>query len=52
MLPATEDLVAGLFRRGFNPNGVVYVLKLLAEENPPGSERRQELEVAADYFKE
>lgn len=47
-----DELITKLFKRGFNPDGVVYILHLLAEEHPKGSERRQQLEEAALYFRE
>jgi hypothetical protein len=47
-----DELVAALFKRGFNPHGVIYVLRLLADEHPEGSKRNKELEAAAQYFTE
>jgi hypothetical protein len=47
-----DELVTGLFKRGFNPHGVIYVLRLLADEHPEGSKRNKELEDAAKYFLE
>ena len=47
-----EALIAKLFKRGFNPDGIVYVLRLMADEHPEGSERHKELEAAAQYFLE
>lgn len=43
-----EEIVAKLFRRGYTPEGVGFVLRLLAAENPEGSERRVRLEAEAD----
>lgn len=40
-------IVSDLFRRGHTPDGVVFVLRLLAAEHEEGSDRRRELEVAA-----
>ena len=47
-----DALIAKLFKRGFNPNGIVYVLRLMAEEHPEGSERRRGLEAAAESLLE
>jgi hypothetical protein len=47
-----DELIAALFKRGFNPDGVTYVLRLLADEHPVGSERQRQLEEAAKYFLE
>jgi hypothetical protein len=49
---STDELVAKLFKRGFNPDGVMYILRLMAAEHPEGSARGKELEVAADQFLE
>lgn len=43
-----EEIVGKLFRRGYTPEGVGFVLRLLAAENPEGSERRVRLEAEAD----
>ena len=43
-----EEIVAKLFKRGYTPEGVGFVLRLLAAENPEGSERRVRLEAEAD----
>jgi len=47
-----DELVTGLFKRGFAPSGVTYVLRLLADEHPEDSKRYKELEAAAQYFSE
>jgi hypothetical protein len=47
-----DELVTKLFKRGFNPHGVAYILRLLAAENPEGSERQRQLEIAAKDFLE
>lgn len=40
-------IVSDLYRRGHTPDGVVFVLRLLAAEHEEGTDRRRELEVAA-----
>jgi len=45
-------LVVTLFRRGFSPDGVVYILRLLAAEHEEGSDRRRDLELAAEGLRE
>ena len=32
-----DEVVSGLFRRGYTASGIAYVLALLAEEHAPGS---------------
>jgi hypothetical protein len=52
-MPSDVDKIVGeLFKRGFNPHGVIYVLRLLAAENPEGSARGLQLEAAAQHFLE
>jgi len=46
MTVSAEEIVAKLFKRGFHPQGIIYVLWLLQAEHPEGSARRIELEVA------
>jgi hypothetical protein len=46
MADSAEDMVAQLFKRGFNPHGIIYVMRLLQAEHPVGSDRRKELELA------
>lgn len=43
-----EEIVAKLFKRGYTPEGVGFILRLLAAENPEGSPRRVLLEAEAD----
>jgi hypothetical protein len=45
-----DEIVAKLFKRGYTPEGVSFVLRLLAAENPEGSERRRRLDAEADEF--
>lgn len=45
-----EEIVAKLFRRGYTPEGVGFILRLLAAENPEGSVRRVRLEAEAEEF--
>jgi hypothetical protein len=45
-----EEIVAKLFRRGYTPEGVGFILLLLAAENPEGSERRIKMEAEAEEF--
>ena len=44
---AAEEIIDMLFRKGFTPGGVVFVLRLLAEEAIEPA-RREELETAAN----
>jgi hypothetical protein len=45
------DQIAGeLFRRGFNPSGIAFVMKLLAEQHPEGSPQRVAFMHARQYF--
>jgi len=46
------ELMAKLFKRGFNPDGIVYILRLLAAEHEEGSDRRRDLELAAESLLE
>ena len=46
MAVSAEDMVAQLFKRGFNPHGVIYVLRLLQAEHAEGSDRRKEIVLA------
>lgn len=32
-----DEVVSGLFRRGYSPAGIAFVLGLLGEEHAPGS---------------
>lgn len=43
-----DEIVAKLFKRGYTPEGIGFILRLLAAENPEGSERRVRLEAEAD----
>lgn len=43
-----EEIVAKLFKRGYTPEGIGFILRLLAAENPEGSTRRVRLEAEAD----
>lgn len=43
-----EEIVAKLFKRGYTPEGVGFILRLLAAENPEGSQRRIKMEAEAD----
>lgn len=45
-----DEIMAKLFKRGYTPEGVGFVLRLLAAEHPEGSVRRVALEAAADEF--
>lgn len=45
-----DEIVAKLFKRGYAPEGVGFILRLLAAENPEGSERRVRLEAEAEEF--
>ena len=45
-----EEIVAKLFKRGYTLEGVGFILRLLAAENPEGSERRIKFEAEADEF--
>jgi len=46
------ELMAKLFKRGFNPDGIVYILRLLATEHVEGTDRRRDLELAAESLLE
>lgn len=46
------EYVGKLFKRGFTPDGVVYILRLLAAEHEQGSDRRRDLELAAESLLE
>ena len=46
------ELMGKLFKRGFNPDGIVYILRLLAAEHVEGSDRRRDLELAAESLLE
>ena len=46
------ELMGKLFKRGFNPDGIVYILRLMAAEHEQGSDRRRDLELAAESLLE
>lgn len=45
-----DEVAAKLFVRGYHAHGIAFVLRLMAAESPEGSERRTQLEAAADEF--
>ena len=46
------ELMGKLFKRGFNPDGIVYILRLMAAEHVQGTDRRRDLELAAESLLE
>lgn len=45
-----DEVVAGLFRRGFHPHGIAYVLGLLGEEHAPGSPEHEAYMAAREEY--
>jgi hypothetical protein len=46
-----DEVVSGLFKRGYTAAGIAYVLCLLAEEHAPGSPEHEAYMVArAEYL--
>lgn len=46
-----DEVVSGLFKRGFTASGIAYVMTLLAEEHAPGSPEHEAYMVArAEYL--
>ena len=46
------ELMGKLFKKGFNPDGIVYILRLMAAEHVQGTDRRRDLELAAESLLE
>lgn len=45
-----DEVVGGMFRRGFSASGVAYVLGLLAEEHAPDSPEHMAYMAARDAY--
>lgn len=43
-----DEIAAKLFKRGYTPEGIAFIFRLLAAENPEGSMRRSLFEAEAE----